>query len=419
MGGHTKRIVRLPPAAAEGAGSFDHSDGTLRDERLGDQPQAKSAPEPRAGQVSKAAAQEADLHTETFRASADKPLKLREALAGVFDAQHPDLSPAQVAHAIASLLPLCTEEYVTDKGLDVVVSVSARYERELATGVPTWAPIVADLEATRRLADYLERQVQDCRQELFGSARVPFTTLKDAAAWAEKEASAHALSTQEYQELAEGLNAGSPALRISAEARQVLLTDPGAAKKPLLSTGKRAKYAAMPIWLFPVGGSERLAHLSDSAQRLAAEVGIAASEATCAILSGRPAAVRAWQVDHLPRAGLPFRCAIEIRDPQLSYQEVRQVFGTLTRVGVLTPTTSSATQRQKLERLYEFVVERRERQSPPATWHDILSEWNAAHPQEQYTLSAIQRAFKAARMARGEQKPPMIRGRRRKQPTEG
>jgi len=417
MEGHTKRIVRLPPAAAEGAASFDHDDGELRDELLGDQPNAAWAAEPQEDHVSKAAAQEADLHAESYRASADKPLTRKEALAHLFAAQHPDLSPRQVEHAIGKLLPLCTGDYVTGRGMDSLVSVFAGHERELATGVPTWAPTIADLEATRRLADYLERQVKDCRQELFGSAEIPFATLTEAAAWAEEEASAHALSTQEYKELAEGLNAGSPALRVNAEAREVVLTDIDAARRPLLSTGKRARHEVVPIWVYPVGRSERLAHLSDTTQRLAAEVGIGVSEATCAILVGRPAAVRAWQIALLPRPRVPFRCAIEIRDPRLSYQEIRQVFGTLTRKGVLTPTSSSAAQRQKLERLYEFVVERR-LQSPPVAWKDIVREWNAAHTAERYSLRAIQRAYKAAWTAKGEQKPPQMRGRRRKRPTE-
>jgi hypothetical protein len=214
--------------------------------------------------------------------------------------------------------------------------------------------------------------------------------------------------------MARTLQAYSLALHIEVEAREVTLVDPLAAEQPRLSSGKRTHHRIEPFWLFRVGSSETLALLSEAAERLATEVGVGADAVVRAILLGQPAAVRAWQMAHLPRAGVPFRTAVEIRDPQLSYQQVREIFGTLTRHGILTPSSSSADQRAKLERLYEFVVERRFRRLPLMTWNDVCCEWNAAYPDEHYSLRAIQRAFAASWQARGEAKPPQMRGQRRK-----
>lgn len=155
-------------------------------------------------------------------------------------------------------------------------------------------------------------------------------------------------------------------------------------------------------------------------QRLCHQVGVAEWEIARFVLLDLPPAVRRWQA-RLPDVGLllggteaPPWFTVEIRDPRFSYVEIRALFGSLVRDGLIVSATSSADQREKLERLRQFVIERRDRPWPPGAWIDIVRDWNEANPDEHYTLRAIQRAYSKVCKLHGEEKAPIVRGRRRR-----
>ena len=108
------------------------------------------------------------------------------------------------------------------------------------------------------------------------------------------------------------------------------------------------------------------------------------------------------------------RFSVEIRDRHFAYEEIRSLFGSLVRDGLLEPAPASTRQRDKLERLRQFVAERRYHCSPPLAWIDIADDWNEGNPDEHYTVRAIQRAYKKICRLHGEERPLTMRGRRRR-----
>ena len=65
------------------------------------------------------------------------------------------------------------------------------------------------------------------------------------------------------------------------------------------------------------------------------------------------------------------RFSVEIRDRHFAYEEIRSLFGSLVRDGLLEPAPASTRQRDKLERLRQFVAERRYHCSPPLAWISV------------------------------------------------
>jgi len=338
----------------------------------------------------------------------------------------PDLSEDQARHAASVVAPLLTREGITPQDIPAIVSISLAYEHEIAKGVgPTVAePTTADLEATQRIADYLSGEVETCRLKLFEEAAVPFRKLDAAAEWARGESDRSSLTQAERDTIHELLKTvdqpGSP-LRINPEWRYVLLRPPSEATLPVSPTA--ADFTALmgaPRWLFPAGRSVSLGHLADVQQRLSEQAGVDEWEITRFVLLGLPPAVQRWRA-RVPEArwlrgspGVPLWFSVEIRDRHFAYEEIRSLFGSLVRDGLLVPAPASTRQRDKLERLRQFVIERRYHRSPPMAWVDIAHDWSEANPDEHYTLRAIQRAYKRSFGLHGEEKPPTMRGRRRR-----
>ena len=339
---------------------------------------------------------------------------LREAL----QAADPELTEDQVRHGASVVAPRLHSETTRPEDIQAIVSICADYERALARaeGPSPAEPTLRDLEATQKLGGYLRGEVESCRQVLFSSADVPFRTLTAAAEWARSESDSHSLASPQREAMEEQFRAidqpGFP-VRVRAEWRHVQLSPSDETTLPDAPTP--ADFAAVmgaPRWLFPAGCSVSLGHLADVQQRLCHQVGVAEWEIARFVLLDLPPAVRRWQA-RLPDVGLllggteaPPWFTVEIRDPRFSYVEIRALFGSLVRDGLIVSATSSADQREKLERLRQFVIERRDRPWPPGAWIDIVRDWNEANPDEHYTLRAIQRAYSKVCKLHGEEKAP-------------
>jgi hypothetical protein len=412
MAGHTRDKESLPDGVADGAAAFDRSDGLARDDQL----RVRRAEADRKG--------EGLDHYEGMPSG--QPLSVEEALRDALHAADPGLSEAQARHAASLVAPLLTADGLAEEDILAFVSISLAYEHEIAkgTGALVAQPTLADFEATKRVADYLSGEVEACRLKLFEARTVPFRTLDAASEWSRGESDRHSLAQAEYDEIATRLGAialpGSP-LRVNPERRYVLLRPPSEATLPAAAT--RTDLAARmgaPRWLFLAGRSVSLGHLSDVQQRLAEQAGVEEWEITRFVLLGLPPAVQPWRA-RVPEArwlrgspGVPLWFNVEIRNRHLAYEEIRSLFSSLVRDGLLEPAPASTQQRDKLERLREFVTKRRYHRSPPQAWTDIAHDWNEVNPNEHYTVRAIQRAYKKICTLRGEQKPPTMRGRRRR-----
>ena len=393
-------------------------------------------------------------HIEGGRPGADRPSTVREALEVILREQHDDLSNKQVKSAVANATPLLEglyriledERKLTPEEksrlvetASAFVAVFAQYERELAKAAQGAAPepampTLSDVEATERLRDYLRGEVERVRTELFGSPRIPFKTVAEAATWLREESTQHAVSLDDALGVDEALRSYrefTSHLRIIAEPRIVFLGDPMLetlgegvddfrhCRRPSLMA---AQLADMPgrVALHPAGLSSLLARLADVQERLARQVGIYEWEVTRLILFGAPPAVRRWRVRDAPLdlvIGGPTTTpwfTIEVHDSRLSYGDARRLVSDLAHAGWVLRTPSSYGTRTKQRHLLEFVRERRELRAPPMAHVDILAEWNDANPNDRYELlTAYHNALREARRALGEPNPPRVRGRRK------
>jgi hypothetical protein len=360
--------------------------------------------------------------------TAAKPDSPKTLLADMLRRTNPDFTDAQVRHAVAKGVGFLDNKKVTKQGLPDLVSLLAKQERELEAAGQRGGPApsaltLADVEATQRLSEYLRAEVEIHRVVLFRSPHVPFGSPGDALAWMKREAGQHALEQSELEALQGQLQAldagpGSP-IRVAQEQRTVWLRDP----RPHAPNPRNLPLAHA----VPAGRSWLLGYLSDAQRHLSQQVGVQEWDITSLILLGIPPAVYRWQ-PRLPhpnllfgKSGMLYWFSLEIRDPRCSFEEIRELFGLLVQEGFLTSTTSSASHRDKLRRVLEFVEARRELQSVPMTWADIAPEWCAANPDEPYTLRGIKKAYRDALELFGLSKPVVRRGRRQddRRPAQG
>ena len=278
--------------------------------------------------------------------------------------------------------PLLTGEGLTEEDIPAFVSICLAFEHEIAkgAGASVAEPTLADFEATQRIADYLSDEVEACRRKLFGKAAIPFRTLAEASEWARAESSCHALAPAERAEITQSLERIETAVgpvRFSHDWRYVLLRPPQEAAAPPSPTPAQLGALMGLGWFYPANRSEKLAHLSDVQRRLHEQAGVEEWEITRFVLLGLPPAVHRWRA-RVPEArwlrgspGVPLWFSVEIRDQHFAYEEIRSLFGSLVRDGLLEPAPASTQQRDKLERLRQFVTERRYHRSPPMAWSDI------------------------------------------------
>ena len=425
--GHTRRVI-LPPAAADGATIFDHSEvETAREVLLRRRTgadvtdDADDADEAAAGRgEATAGLDEATLgmvdgapeserheafsrgtHTEVHEEAARQRSVGEHAMA-LLEEKHSDLNVDQREAAAADMAPvfaLLDRERVDAQSIDMLVALFAGQQRELDKvrrqgGLEPETPTLADFEATKRVADYLREQVEVSRSALFdmpmseARTRGPFATLADAEKWVKKEAFLHRVSEQPHVD-----NPGQ-SWRVKWERRYVVLG-------PMLS------HVSGPWWA--AGNSGILHALSDQQRELSDQTGAEEWEITRFVLCDVPPAIRRWKLRsplRLQRPDLPFLFSIEMRDDRLNYAEVRKLFGELARLGLLKKSVTSSGQRDKRRRVYDFWLDRREpRESdylqavmkpgiskfPVMTDEDIAREWSSNHPDEHLTRTSLLR----------------------------
>ena len=290
----------LPPAAAEGVEPPERDDGTTREAVLRARPQSGSAAgdDETASQWGEVVGTDESRrgHLESARPSRARPPTITERLADLFYQQHSDLSDDQIKCATAEAAPLLgmlDEAKTTPQRISEVVALFAQHQREKQAagqsgGPGPSAPTLADVEATQRLSDFLRKQVEVLRAELFGSTRPPFGTLAEAVTWLREEATQHARGFDDAlasDEALQSFRERTPDLRIIAEPRIVYLGDPrletlGEGEDDFSHLARASLMAAqlseMPgrVALHPAGSSELLARLADVQRQLAEQVGV-------------------------------------------------------------------------------------------------------------------------------------------------
>jgi hypothetical protein len=251
-----------------------------------------------------------------------------------------------------------------------------------------------------QLAAWLEPWARAVRSEVFGAAEPPFSSLKKAAEWIERE--------YEDAREAEELVARDLGRQVDAAVKAWLAVPVAAthefARITIGPEEARVHYFGKDGWARVRGamGSVKLSRLAWAAEDMARAAGWnRPAQATTYLLLGVAApmphfSVRTWTHTTGPRHGqadsLRRREALlTIRGSDFSYDELREIWARLRKQGI----TEKKPLSRKHAEVWRFVEARRARGLP---WKRVLSEWNAAHDKdERYrTIRGLQAAHRRA-----------------------
>jgi len=304
-----------------------------------------------------------------------------------------------------AILPTLAVPDISDEHkIAYVASVAAVVQEELRKHAQDFLPPAPvspqDEVRMEQVARWLEPLAQAVREEVFGAAEPPFSSLEEAAEWIEHEygdaREAEELVARDLGRQVDAAVAAWLAVAVTAEHEFARIT--------IGPDEARVHYFGKDGWARVRGamGSAKLSRLAWAAEDMARAAGWnQPAQATTYLLLGVAAPMPHFSISTMVHSAGPGHgqanplrrreALLMIRGSDFSYDELREIWARLRKQGI----TEKKPLSRKHAEAWRLVEARRARGVP---WKRIRSEWNDCHDKdEQYeTVRGLQAAHRRA-----------------------